>query len=64
MNPKEVNLEVLKNLDLLRSRIRIEEGHLKMTPPSVERVKKEGLVEGLRLAERIVDGGETSEREG
>ena len=64
MNPKEVNLEVLKNLDVLRSRLRIEEGHLEMTPPSVERVKKEGFVEGLRLAERIVDGGEVPEREG
>ena len=59
-----MNLEVAKNLDLLRMRLRVEERNLEMTPPSVERVKKEGLVEGLRLAERIVDGGETSEREG
>ncbi len=59
-----MNLEVAKNLDLLRMRLRVEERNLEMTPPSVERVKKEGFVEGLRLAERIVDGGEAPEREG
>ncbi len=51
-------------LEELKSKLREEEGHLRMTPQSLERVQKEAYVEGLREALRIIEDGEVPTREG